>query len=191
MRQTAIIAALLATLAPALTPAAARAETSTGTFVQERLSLPRMELVDHNARTRDLTGELTEGAIVVISFNYTLCTSICPIGNDVMAEVDARIDSVGGRPLRLLSITIDPTHDTPLLLHEAARSFGASDKWTWLTGDPHDIASLLRAVDAEAIDIELHAPVFLVGDVGRGLFYRSLTLPTADELIDRIADFGT
>ncbi len=160
---------------------------TTGTFVQERLSLPRMELIDQNAQPRDLT----EGAIVVINFNYTLCGSICPMGNDVMAQVDDMIERVGETPVKLLSITIDPTRDTPLLLNEAAATFEASAKWSWLTGDPHDIASLLQAVDADVVNIELHDPIFLVGDAERGIFYRSLSLPTADQIVERINAFGT
>lgn len=166
------------------------AET-TGSFVQERITLPRMDLIDHHAQRRDLTGDLTEGAIIVINFNYTLCNSICPMGNDVMAQVDDMIEHVGDRPVKLLSITIDPTNDTPLLLNEAAQTFDASEKWNWLTGDPHDIASLLQAVDADEVNIELHDPIFLVGDAERGVFYRSLALPTADQIVSRINAFGS
>ncbi len=182
---------ICAPLMLALTLATPTLAETTGTFVQERISLPRMELIDHHAQSRDLTGELTQGAIIVINFNYTMCHSICPMGNDVMAQVDDMIENVGDTPVKLLSITIDPTNDTPLLLNEAAQTFEASAKWSWLTGDPHDIASLLQAVDADVVNIELHDPIFLVGDAARGVFYRSLALPTADQIVARINAFGT
>ena len=152
-------------------------------FVQNRIVLPKMTLIDHEARQHELTGELTEGALVVINFNYTTCDSICPIGNDVMARLHSQVDQVDGRPVRLLSITIDPARDTVARLNAAARQFEAGDNWLWLTGDPPDIESLLQRLDADIADIELHDPVFLVGDVASGRFYRSLSMPDAEELL--------
>ncbi len=167
--------------------ATARAADRTADFVQERLVLPRMQLLDQHAERRDLTEELARDAILVINFSYTLCDSICPIGNDVMAEVDDLVEGPGGPPVRLLSITIDPTRDTPLLLSEAAATFDASENWVWLTGDPHDIDSLLESLGAQVSDIVLHDPMFLVGDAETGVFYRSLSMPTAEEIVGRIA----
>lgn len=178
---------VLGAVAAATAAAAALAAEGTADFVQERLVLPRMQLIDQHAKRRDLTGELARDAVLVINFSYTLCDSICPIGNDVMAQVDDLIEGSDGPPVRLLSITIDPTRDTPLLLSKAAETFDASDNWFWLTGDPYDIDSLLRALGAQVYDIVFHDPMFLVGDAGTGVFYRSLSMPTAAEIVDRIA----
>ena len=160
------------------------AAVTSANFVQERLELPPMELIDQEARRRDLTGELTKDALVIINFNYTTCESICPIGNDVMAQLDDRVDQVDGRPIRLLSITIDPARDTVAKLNAAARQFEASDRWVWLTGDPREIDRVLRSFDVAVADIELHDPIFIVGDAATGRYYRSLSMPTPDELID-------
>ncbi|MGD9863605.1 MAG: SCO family protein [Pseudodonghicola sp.] len=170
------VAALLALGAPAL-----RAETAArGDFALERLAVPQVTLIDQYAREQPFRGPLTEGRLLVINFNYTTCESICPIGNDVMAQLDALLPSEA--PVRLMSITIDPGRDTPAHMRKAADSFGASDRWAWLTGNPAEVTRLLAAFDADAANIALHDPVFLVGDLGSQRFYRSQSMPAAEEL---------
>lgn len=155
-----------------------------GDFSEDRIDMPDITLTDHNGALRPLRGELTAGRLVVVNFNYTTCESICPIGNDIMAMLDNDPDLAAAPEVRLLSITIDPAHDTPALLNRVAESFAASDRWVWLTGDPNDIDRLLDSVGASFADITLHDPIFLIGDVQTGRFYRSLTLPGAAELQD-------
>ena len=159
-----------------------------GDFSLERLSVPDVELMDQNARTHALKGPLTEDRLLVIYFSYTLCTSICPIGNDVMAELDELLPA--DADVRLLSITIDPTRDTPALMRKAAESFGASERWIWLTGTTGEIGRLLEAFDADTTNLELHDPVFLVGDLESGRFYRSQSMPLAEELSVLVAELA-
>ena len=157
-----------------------------GSFVQGQITLPEMTLIDHHAKPHALRGDLDSGALMVMTFGYTLCGSICPVGNDIMAQLDDEVGKVGGRDVRLLSITIDPQNDTPALMAEAAQKFEASDRWLWLTGRPGDIRRLLQSVGAPVHDIELHDPIFLVGDGQTGQFFRTQTMPTVDELLSML-----
>ncbi|WP_281966821.1 SCO family protein [Roseovarius nanhaiticus] len=166
--------------------AAASAAQDSAAFVQGQISLPQMTLVDHHARPHALRGELDSGALLVMTFSYTLCGSICPIGNDIMAQLDDEVGTVGGRDVRLLSVTIDPQNDTPAMMAEAAQKFGASDRWLWLTGHPGDIRRLLQSVGAPVHNLELHDPVFLVGDGQTGEFFRTQTMPSVDELLSML-----
>lgn len=162
------------------------AAQDSGAFVQGRITLPKITLIDHHAKPHALRGDLDRDALLVMTFSYTLCGSICPIGNDIMAQLDDAVGKVGGRDVRLLSITIDPQNDTPAMMAEAARKFDASDRWLWLTGRPGDIRRLLQSVGAPVHDIELHDPVFLVGDGQTGQFFRTQTMPTVDELLSML-----
>lgn len=156
-----------------------------GNFAPEILRVPDVTLIDHDARRHDFKGPLTRDRLLVINFSYTTCASICPIGNAVLADLD---DMLGpDAPVRLMSITIDPARDTPTLMREAAETFGASDRWSWLTGAPGEINRLLAAFDADFANIELHDPVFLIGDLESGRFYRSLSMPRAEELAALVA----
>ena len=176
---------LLMTALWSVAPTASAAQDA-GTFVQGQITLPEITLIDHHARPRALRGDLDSGALLVMTFNYTLCGSICPIGNDIMAYLDDEVGAVGGRDVRLLSITIDPQNDTPAMMAEAARKFDASERWLWLTGRPGDIRRLLQSVGAPVHNLELHDPVFLVGDGQTGQFFRTQTMPTVDELMSML-----
>ncbi len=149
-------------------------------FRSERLALPDVELIDQEARTHRFKGALTEGQVLVINFNYTTCDTLCPLGNVVMADLDALLPA--GQGVVLMSITIDPANDTPDRMRAAAEEFGASDRWHWLTGPPAEIGRLLSAFDADYANIVLHDPMFLVGRVEDGRFYRSLSMPEAADL---------
>lgn len=158
---------------------------ASGSFSLERLAVPDVTLIDQNANLQRLKGPLTQGQIVVLNFSYTTCDSICPLGNVVMADLQDLLPE--DAPVRLLSITIDPTTDTPELMRDAADSFGAGPRWSWLTGSPDEITRLLAAFDADYANIVLHDPMFLVGRISEGRFYRSLSMPMPEEL-KRIVD---
>lgn len=153
---------------------------SSEAFQTERLALPDVALIDEEARPQRLKGDLTRGQLLVINFNYTTCETICPLGNVVMADLDAMLDPA--RNVRLLSITIDPANDTPDKMRAAAEEFGASPRWRWLTGEPAEVKRLLEAFDADYANIVLHDPMFLVGRIEDGRFYRSLSMPDAGDL---------
>lgn len=172
---------LFLTLAPPVVAESA----AKGDFAVERLAVPQVTLIDQYAREQVFKGPLTDGQVLVINFNYTTCESICPIGNDVMAELDDLLAPEA--PVRLLSITIDPGRDTPAHMRKAADTFGASDRWAWLTGSPGEVSRLLAAFDADYANIVLHEPVFLVGDLDSQRFYRSQSMPAPQELAGLVA----
>jgi len=74
------------------------------------------------------------GKIVVVDFIFTGCTLTCPYVN---AELEKIQDATTQYPnVRLLSLTLDPTDDTPEVLAAYAPKFGADpQRWLFLTGD--------------------------------------------------------
>ena len=104
-------------------------------------TLPEFSLTERNRRpvTRaDLIGKTW-----VANFIYTHCTDTCPLQSARLASLQA--DFAGERGLVLLSITVDPKHDTPPVLTEYAARFGADrDRWWFLTGNKEAIYTLIR-----------------------------------------------
>jgi protein SCO1 len=154
------------------------------------ISLPDVVLTDHHARSASLAGKLAGDDLVVVTFNYTTCQSICGVGNAVMQNLDRSVTARLKRPVRLLSITIDPTVDTPDVLAAAAADFDPSDRWLWVTGKPADIAAILSQAEVKVADIELHDLVFIVGDGKRKQFHRIPSLaPTADDVVAALGEY--
>lgn len=169
-----------------------RASERQGAFGQSAVSLPDVTLTDHHARSGALLSELVGDDLLVVTFNYTTCQSICGVGNAVMQELDRTVAARLKRPVRLLSITINPTVDTPDTLAKAAVEYGPSERWLWTTGDPVDIATILVRAEAKVADIELHDLVFIVGDGRRKQFHRLSSLaPTAAEIVAALGDYDS
>lgn len=79
----------------------------------------------------------------VASFIFTRCPLSCPRISSVMKGLQARFKGTG---VRLVSISVDPAHDTPAVLADYARRFGADpDRWWFLTGPEADVVDLIFA----------------------------------------------
>jgi protein SCO1/2 len=98
--------------------------------------MPDFALTDQQGRTVRLSD--LRGRVVAVNFIYTRCPlpEVCPRLSANFARVQKRL----GSRVALLSITIDPRHDTPARLAEYAKIQGADpDGWRFLTGDPGEI----------------------------------------------------
>lgn len=93
---------------------------------------PKFELV--NQDNKKITNETYKGKVYVVEFFFTTCPSICPKMNLSMLDIE---NTFFGNPnFGIVSITIDPTHDTPAVLKAHAKLLGVkSSNWNFLTGD--------------------------------------------------------
>ena len=88
-----------------------------------------------------VTGETLRGRPWAACVFFTRCPSICAQMTLRLRELQEATDP----SLRLVSFTTDPEHDTPEVLDRYARRFGADpERWLFLTGDPGQIATVLR-----------------------------------------------
>ncbi len=121
-------------------------------------ALPDARLVGAHGRPVRLAAELDTQAPVLVNFIFTSCTAICPLTTAVFAQVQDAL-AAEGRPLRLISISIDPEQDTPARLREYAARYGAGPDWHFLTGDAATVLAVQRAFDAWRGGKMNHAPV--------------------------------
>jgi len=82
------------------------------------------------------------GHVAVVDFIYTDCTETCPTQSLQFAQLQRQF--ADAPDLRLVSITVDPAHDTPEVLRAYADRYGATDRWWFLTGDKPAIHCLAR-----------------------------------------------
>ena len=81
------------------------------------------------------------GQLVAIDFIYTRCPlpDVCPRLSANFARLQKRL----GSRVALLSITLDPEYDTPAVLSEYARRYGADPAiWRFLTGPPDGVQTV-------------------------------------------------
>jgi cytochrome oxidase Cu insertion factor (SCO1/SenC/PrrC family) len=97
------------------------------------------EILDANGRPLRLS-ELTHGRVTVMSFIYTRCASAnaCPMATGVLMQLHRLTaeDAVLAKRLRLVSMSFDPSNDTPARM-TAYSALAGSDKsaaeWRFIT----------------------------------------------------------
>lgn len=110
-----------------------------GTYQLQRIQrAPDALLLDERARPRSLR-ELTRGKVTLLTFFYTYCTDPwgCPFAYALMTGLRERLlaqPGTAGR-VRFVSISFDPTSDTPeaLRLHAGGLRADARLPWQFLT----------------------------------------------------------
>jgi protein SCO1 len=105
-------------------------------------SVPDVRLVDQDGAERHLAD--WRGRVVAVTFVYTRCPlpDFCPLMDRQFAAVqrDASADAQLKDSLQLLSITVDPSFDTPPVLLAHARRAGARPEvWSFATGTPDEL----------------------------------------------------
>lgn len=104
-------------------------------------SVPDFSLVERSGQR--VTRADFEGRIWVANFIFTNCTETCPLQSAQMARLQA--DLPDRDDLRLVSITIDPERDTPAVLSEYAKRYGADPRrWLFLTGEKEAVLRLAQ-----------------------------------------------
>jgi cytochrome oxidase Cu insertion factor (SCO1/SenC/PrrC family) len=104
-------------------------------------SVPDFTLIDQRGRPFRKTD--LAGKIWIANFIFTNCPDECPLMTAELAKLEADLADV--LELRLVSITVDPQHDTPPILSQYAARFQADpERWFFLTGDKGTIYWLAR-----------------------------------------------
>ncbi|MET1078780.1 MAG: SCO family protein [Pseudomonas sp.] len=121
-------------------------------------------LMDQTGKAVRLEQDLVSNKIVVMSFIYTSCTTVCPVVSSIMGKVQKQLGARVGTEVQLVSISIDPQRDDAKRLNEYARSFQNGPGWSWLTGSTQSVAETLKGLGTFNGDLKSHAPLILVGD---------------------------
>ncbi|HJS01335.1 MAG TPA: SCO family protein, partial [Flavobacterium sp.] len=91
---------------------------------------PKFELTNQDNKT--ISNETYKGKVYVLEFFFTTCPSICPKMNQSMLLLEKKF--FGNPNFGIVSITIDPKHDTAEVLKSHAELIGVkSSNWNFLT----------------------------------------------------------
>ena len=157
--------------------------------VQARpLRLGETVLVDQDGRKLHLASEAVADKVVVATFVYTQCADTCPMVSHTFSEVQRALGPLMERQVRLLSLTVDPAHDTPARLKSYAANFDAGPGWLWLTGEAPAVTEALKAFGVHVSRPENHPVVVVVGDPRTGRWLRLHDIDSPRLLVDKVAE---
>ncbi|HWM91712.1 MAG TPA: SCO family protein [Thermoanaerobaculia bacterium] len=113
---------------------------------------PDVTLTDMDGRRLLLSEALGEGP-VLLQFIFTTCPAVCPMLSATLAGAQDRLPGI-----RMVSISIDPEHDTPERLRAYAQRFRAGPQWKFLTGRLEDVVDVQKAFGVYRSDKMQHEP---------------------------------
>jgi protein SCO1/2 len=152
---------------------------------------PDVTLTDATGARVGLASVLGREGPVMLQFIFTTCPAVCPVMSATFAAVQNRLGPEAEK-VRLVSISIDPEHDTPGRLREYARRFKAGPRWLFLTGELDDIVSVRKAFDAYPGDNKMrHQPLTFIRPSPERPWLRLDGLTSAAQLVgeyERLAE---
>src|SRR6516162_7006530 len=100
-------------LVVALTSAAAIAGCQPQTPLDVYGSTPTFNLTDQSGAS--FSSQSLAGHVTLLDFVYTYCTDACPIMSATFQEAQRKLadDKLLGSKILLVSLSVDPVHDTP------------------------------------------------------------------------------
>ena len=141
----------------------------------ERYTLPDITLINQNHQPISLRGLLAEEHPLMVDFIYGTCNTICPVLSAGFSGLQRKLGEHSG-DVRLVSITIDPEHDTPDQMADYLKRYRARPGWDVLTGSREEIDQILYAFEAYVPNKMNHLPLILMRSPGSDEWVRILGL---------------
>ena len=146
-----------------------------------------VEVKTQDGRTLRFYDDVLKGKIVLINFFFTDCDAVCPLMTENLARVQELLGDRVGKDIFMVSISLEPEHDTPEVLAAYAKTYGVGPGWLFLTGKKTDIDLLrhrLGFVDSDPVedaDPEQHIGTVRITNepMHRWAMSPALTNPTA------------
>lgn len=152
------------------------------TRLSETYLLPEVTLVRSDGAAVRFPAEIEAGGPIILNFIYTTCTAVCPLMSRLFTEVQEQLGEAHSN-VHMVSISIDPEHDTPAKLAQHARKFGAGRQWQHYTGSTEASIAVQRAFKVYRGDKMSHTPATFVRGVPGQPWVRLEGFASAEEVV--------
>jgi len=148
----------------------------------ENYTVPDVVLINQNGEKIHFKSYIETDQPVVLDFIYGTCTTICPVLSAGFSNLQKKLGDDASKA-RLVSITIDPEHDTPQVMYDYLKRFRAKPGWDFLTGSRKDIDLVMKAFDAYIQNKMSHYQLMLIRSPRDGKWTRILGLTSSANLL--------
>ena len=148
---------------------------------------PNLVLVNQDNKPVHFYDDLLKGKTVLINFMLTHCTGACSPMTANLAKVQKYLGDVVGKDVLMISISVDPEHDTPAELKKYAANFKVQPGWYFLTGTKENLDGVLTKLGGYTDDPQQHSTVLLIGDEATGQWMKIPALTRPSEIVEAVA----
>lgn len=142
-----------------------------------------VELINQNGQKVKFYSDLLQGKVVIINSFFATCQGSCLPLNQNLAKVQEALGDRLGKDVYILSISVDPTVDTPPALNAYAKKLHARPGWFFLTGAKENVDFALKKIGQFVPDKQDHLNIFIIGNERTGLWKKAFGLAKSDELV--------
>lgn len=154
-------------------------ESAAGQIIRTTVSKPKLStdeasrnyftdlpLRDQHGKALRFYTDVLKDRVVLINFIYTTCKDACPLLTYKLVQVKKALGERFGKDVFFVSISIDPTNDTPEALREFARQQNADHPgWVFLTGDKANVDRIVKKLGQFNESPQMHSTLILAGNV--------------------------
>jgi len=140
-------------------------------------------LVNQNGEKMRFYSDLLKVKTVIIDSFFATCQGSCLPMNRNLEKVQEALGDRLGKDAIILSISVDPTVDTPTSLNAYAKKLNARPGWYFLTGDKANVDLVLKKLGQFVDDKQDHLNIFIIGNERTGLWKKAFGLAKSEELI--------
>ncbi|HVV16758.1 MAG TPA: SCO family protein [Polyangia bacterium] len=120
--------------------------------------------------------------VTALQVMFTACRTTCPIQGAIFARVQKLIPDLVDRGIQLVSLSVDPAHDTGPVLTRWLRRFGAGPGWRAAAPRPDDVPQVRAFFGAGRTATDNHSTQVQLFDRAAALVWRTGELPEAEEV---------
>src|SRR5678815_1753628 len=140
-------------------------------------------LLNQNGEKMRLYSDLLKGKTVIINSFFATCQGSClPMSRNLEKVQEALGDRLG-KDAFILSISVDPTVDTPPALKAYAKKLNARPGWYFMTGDKQNVDFALKKLGQFVDDKQDHLNIFIIGNERTGLWKKAFGLAKSEEIV--------
>lgn len=140
-------------------------------------------LTNQNGEKMRFYSDLLQGKVVVINSFFATCTGSCLPLNRNLEKLQKALGPHMGEDVYFLSISVDPTVDTPATLKAYAKKLNAGPGWYFLTGDKANVDFALKKIGQFVDNKTDHLNIFIIGNERTGLWKKAFGLAQDVELM--------
>lgn len=140
-------------------------------------------LVNQNGERMRFYSDLLQNKVVIIDSFFATCQASCLPMNRNLEKVQEALGDHVGKDVYIISISLDPTVDTPANLKEYAKKLHARPGWFFLTGDKQSVDIALNKLGQYVNAKQDHLNIFIIGNERTGLWKKAFGLARSEELV--------
>ncbi len=141
-------------------------------------------LIDQDGKELRLYSDLIKDKVVIINSMFTSCNSVCPPMTLNLQRIQDWLGDRLGKDVVILSLSVDPTVDSPQVLKAFAQKYKAKSGWHFLTGKKENIELALRKFGQYVQSRDDHYTLMLIGNDRTNLWKKALGMARPDALIE-------